>query len=178
MIPTFTYDPETFTVTWDFSALRPTLFPPGLYTISAPGITATSDGRPLVESFSQQVLVALPGDANLDGRVDVLTDAFALIGNLGTAGGAAWRDGDFNGDGVVDVLNDAFALVGNLGRDLIPEAASASSSTLLAAASLPVERQSAVIVDTASEEDDDKENFQAASRDTVFAGEQEYLVLA
>ena len=178
LIPTFTYDPETFTVTWDFSALRPTLFPPGLYTISAPGITATSDGRPLVESFSQQVLVALPGDANLDGRVDILNDAFALIGNLGTAGGAAWRDGDFNGDGVVDVLNDAFALVGNLGRDLIPAAASASSSTLLAAASLPVERQSAVIVDTASEEDDDKENFQAASRDTVFAGEQEYLVLA
>ena len=110
--------------------------------------------------------------------MDVLTDAFALIGNLGTAGGAAWRDGDFNGDGVVDVLNDAFALVGNLGRDLIPAAASTSSSTLLAAASLPVERQSAVIVDTASEEDDDKENFQAASRDTVFAGEQEYLVLA
>ena len=176
----FLYDATSFTVTFDFTPFLPSFFQPGLYRISAPAssLTAVSDGRPLIEDFSEQILVALPGDANLDGRVDVLTDAFALIGNLGTAGGAAWRDGDFNGDGVVDVLNDAFALVGNLGRDLIPAAASASSSPLLAAASLPVERQSAVIVDTASEEDDDKENFQAASRDTVFAGEQEYLVLA
>ena len=56
-----------------------------------------------------------PGDANLDGTVDVLGDAFALIGNLGNAA-ASWSQGDFNADGIVSVLGDAFLLIGNLGR--------------------------------------------------------------
>jgi len=56
------------------------------------------------------------GDANLDGTVDVLNDAFALVGNLGFVGDASWAGGDFNADDAVDVLNDAFRLVGNLGR--------------------------------------------------------------
>ena len=55
------------------------------------------------------------GDFNLDGRVDVLGDAFTLVGNLGT-NVDSYADGDANGDGQVDVLNDAFGLVGNLGR--------------------------------------------------------------
>lgn len=54
------------------------------------------------------------GDANLDGTVDVLGDAFTLVGNLGQSA-TSWSQGDFNGDGVVDVLGDAFILVGNLG---------------------------------------------------------------
>ena len=55
------------------------------------------------------------GDANLDGMVDVLNDAFTLIGSLGTTGDFSWADGDFNADNEVDVLNDAFTLIGNLG---------------------------------------------------------------
>lgn len=87
-----------------------------------------------------------PGDFNLDGRVDVLNDAFILVGNLGSPGGFTDGDlvgeggfvdqvdlaffvglgligtenvipGDANGDGVVDVLGDAFLIVGNLGTE-------------------------------------------------------------
>ena len=50
----------------------------------------------------------------------MLGDAFQLVGNLGTTGGATWAQGDFNGDGNVDVLNDAFILVGQLGRSVVP----------------------------------------------------------
>ena len=55
-----------------------------------------------------------PGDLNCDGRVDVLGDAFALIGSLGTTT-SSYADGDINFDGSVDVLGDAFILIGNLG---------------------------------------------------------------
>jgi hypothetical protein len=54
------------------------------------------------------------GDANLDGSVDVLNDAFTLVSNLGQPA-SSFSQGDFNADGVVDVLGDAFALVANLG---------------------------------------------------------------
>ena len=57
------------------------------------------------------------GDANLDGTVDVLNDAFVLVGNLGEDENVGFSDGDFNLDGEVDVLDDAFILVGNLGSD-------------------------------------------------------------
>ena len=56
------------------------------------------------------------GDFNLDGVVDVLGDAFILVGNLGSTSNVSWASGDANADGDVDVLGDAFALVGNLGR--------------------------------------------------------------
>ncbi|MDA8563310.1 hypothetical protein N9L06_02545 [Mariniblastus sp.] len=54
-------------------------------------------------------------DINLDGTVDVLGDAFALIENLNNAA-TSWAQGDLNGDGTVDVLGDAFALIANLGN--------------------------------------------------------------
>ena len=55
------------------------------------------------------------GDINLDGTVDVLGDAFALIENLNNAA-TSWAQGDLNADGTVDVLGDAFALIANLGN--------------------------------------------------------------
>ena len=55
------------------------------------------------------------GDTNLDGAVDVLSDAFTLIGNLGGSV-TSWAEGDFNGDGSVTVLGDAFLLIANLGQ--------------------------------------------------------------
>lgn len=57
----------------------------------------------------------LIGDINLDGTVDVLGDAFILVGNL-LSSTSNWSDGDLNADGQVDVLGDAFALVANLNQ--------------------------------------------------------------
>lgn len=64
---------------------------------------------------SNGVVGTFPGDLNCDGRVDVLGDAFALIGNLGNST-SRYADGDINFDGTVDVLGDAFILIGNLGN--------------------------------------------------------------
>jgi len=55
------------------------------------------------------------GDVNLDGTVDVLADALALIVNLGGAGPIGYAGGDLNADGIVDVLGDAIRLIGGLG---------------------------------------------------------------
>ena len=66
----------------------------------------------------------LIGDLNLDGTVNVLGDAFALVGNLG-ASGVGYAEGDLNADGQVNVLGDAFRLVGNLGQ---PASSAASNS--------------------------------------------------
>ena len=58
----------------------------------------------------------LAGDLNLDGTVDVLGDAFALIANLGSSV-SSWSQGDLDGNGIVNVLGDAFLLIGNLGMN-------------------------------------------------------------
>jgi hypothetical protein len=67
------------------------------------------------------------GDLNLDGTVNVLGDAFALVGNLNNPA-SSWSQGDFNGDGTVNVLGDAFALVGNLNKTNAPGGAAAVSA--------------------------------------------------
>ena len=54
------------------------------------------------------------GDLNLDGTVNVLGDAFTLIGSLGGAA-TSYAQGDVNLDGTVNVLEDAFELIGSLG---------------------------------------------------------------
>lgn len=59
------------------------------------------------------------GDLNLDGTVNVLGDAFALIGKLGSST-SSYADGDINFDGTVSVLGDAFVLIGNLGNSNAP----------------------------------------------------------
>ena len=56
-----------------------------------------------------------PGDLNCDGEVNVLGDAFALVGNLGNSV-TSYSQGDINFDGTVNVLGDAFILIGNLGN--------------------------------------------------------------
>jgi beta-glucanase (GH16 family) len=60
---------------------------------------------------------ALIGDLNFDGTVNVLGDAFTLVGNLGRTG-VGYAGGDLNADGQVNVLGDAFRLIGNLGQSL------------------------------------------------------------
>ena len=58
---------------------------------------------------------SLLGDINLDGSVDVLNDAFALVSGLGGSTGG-YANGDLNADGVINVLDDAFRLIANLGQ--------------------------------------------------------------
>ena len=74
----------------------------------------------LVETSNGQV-GTFAGDADLNGTVDVLMDAFTLVGNLGADEGiTSWSQGDFNADRTVNVLGDAFLLVGNLGNSNEP----------------------------------------------------------
>ncbi len=118
----FTYDSTTLTATWDFSALP---LDPAFYffelsdniVLADSNVPLDGDGDGIFGgNFVESLYVAIPGDANLDGRVTVLGDAFPLIGNLGTTVGATWAEGDFNGDGNVNVLGDGFILVGQLGQ--------------------------------------------------------------
>ena len=139
---TFSYDASTQTATWDFSSLT---LDAGFYSFELSSDIASVDGNSSLGGvFIEPIYVAIPGDANLDGEVDVLVDAFLLVGNLGTTSGATFGQGDFNGDGVVDVLNDAFILVGNIGQSVqLPEASAATSQAfvqppLAAIASTPV----------------------------------------
>ena len=64
---------------------------------------------------SNGITGTLVGDFNCDGSVDVLNDAFALVGNLGGTA-TSYSQGDANFSGNVNVLGDAFILVGNLGN--------------------------------------------------------------
>ena len=70
----------------------------------------------------ESVYVALPDDANLDGRVSVFSDALAMVKGLGTTSGGAWAQGDFNGDGNISVFGDAFVLIDQLGQSVVPPA--------------------------------------------------------
>ena len=132
----FSYDSIIGTAAWDFSTLNNPL-EAAFYTYQLNAGSIINEGLPLDgnadgtggDNFVGHHYVAIPGDANLDGVVDVLNDAFALIGNLNSTTNLAFADGNFNGDDRVDVLGDAFILVGNLNRDVrSPVAATLSAS--------------------------------------------------
>ena len=168
----FNYDSTTQTATWDFSNLT---LDAAFYSfelssdiVSASGnlgLDGDADGNS-GGAFIEPIYVAIPGDANLDGQVDVLGDAFELVGNLGVTGGATWAQGDFNGDGDVDVLGDAFILVGNLGRSVILPALAGSqavgASTLAAVDSTPSVSPTAVVIDQAVESAEDEKDLVAS----------------
>ena len=72
----------------------------------------------LVQTSNGQV-GTFPGDLNCDGQVNVLGDAFALVGNLNNPA-TSYSQGDINFDGTVNVLGDAFTLIGNLNNSNNP----------------------------------------------------------
>ncbi len=105
---TMSYDAGTHTARWDLSAVPVTA---GYYNVvlAASGITDAAgnsldgDGNGTGgDDFIQQEMVAFPGDANLDGTVNVL-DLSALANHYNLPGG--WSDGDFNQDALIDVLD-------------------------------------------------------------------------
>jgi probable HAF family extracellular repeat protein len=65
-----------------------------------------------------------PGDANLDGRVDV-NDLTIVLSHFGQSG-LTWAQGDFIGDGKVDV-NDLTILLSNFGHTTAPAAGAPSA---------------------------------------------------
>lgn len=98
------------------------------------GDTLTGSGTVPVGSIFVQS--ALPGDANLDGIVDVI-DLDILGQNYDDPGPWRWDDGDFTGDGLVDLVD--FDLLGNYfgaawsgGSSSIPEPGSLLMMSLAA----------------------------------------------
>jgi hypothetical protein len=61
------------------------------------------------------VLSPLPGDANLDGKVDI-NDLTIVLNNYGQAG-MTWGQGEFTGSGQVDI-NDLTIVLSNYGQSL------------------------------------------------------------
>jgi hypothetical protein len=130
---TISYDQGNTTGTWDFSGLT-TPLEPGFYSFILFGNSIfgadgsgnlDGDGDGVADALVERpVYVAIPGDANLNGQVDVLGDGAILVENLGTQVGASWGTADFNGDGDVDVIDanggDASVLVNNLGESVVP----------------------------------------------------------
>jgi uncharacterized protein (DUF2141 family) len=81
-------------------------------------VNSTGNATPITGLTFQSgtISVALPGDANLDGKVDI-NDLTAVLTNYGETAGATWNAGDFNGDGKVDI-NDLTAVLTNYGHSL------------------------------------------------------------
>ncbi len=124
--------------TWKLGNLAGLTNTPGQYTLSLIGSPGIADlagnalGATPSEIWSRAAW--LPGDANLDGTVD-LTDFGILKANFGA--GDEWSEGDFNGDGKVD-LSDFGILKANFGSSgavaLSPAPLAASASTQNSAA--------------------------------------------
>ena len=68
-------------------------------------------------------LQLLPGDANLDGKVDI-NDLTIVLSHYNQTTGAAWATGDFNGDGKVDI-NDLTIVLSNYNQSVGSSAADA-----------------------------------------------------
>lgn len=153
----FEYVPSSRIAVWDLSSLSLPL-PAAFYeaTLTASGITSIASGRGMVGDVVDELYVALPGDANLDGTVNVLGDGFALVASLGAATGSTWAQGDFNGDGAVNVLGDGFPLVANLGRSAVPAQALAKSSAIAFSATTEQAMAFPLLTDASKNEKDEK----------------------
>jgi hypothetical protein len=164
---------------WDLNSLASPL-PAGFYEIeiSSNAVTSVASGLNLLSNLNEQVYVALPGDANLDGKVDVLRDGAALIENLGGTQNLTWSQGDFNGDGATNVLIDGSLLIEHLGASVVPDGSgmgsdSPASGVLATPVGLPLSGQSQML------DDEEKRNQidTYAQQDRLIA-EEDFLILS
>lgn len=160
----FSYDPTTFMVSIDVSSMDPSLLDAGFYSIrvssqlsgrtSGLALDGNGDGN-AGDAHTQSFYLAIPGDANLDGDVDIsnfniLTqadtgDVSITFTNLDSTA-ATWGRGDFNGDGDVDItqfnllqgtnVGDVSILYSNLYRNVRPSAQSPAMTVIPVASSL------------------------------------------
>jgi hypothetical protein len=100
--------------------------------INQDGVFSAQDGLDWLAEYG-----SLPGDANLDGTVDLI-DLSTLASNFDTAG-SGWSTGDFNGDNAVDLI-DLSTLASNFDQSApaVPEPATAA---LLGLAALALRRR-------------------------------------
>ena len=132
-------------------------------------ITATTSGANLDGdgngtaggNYFESIYVAIPGDANLDGDVEVnefniitgtnTGDGATVLTNLNQSGTFSWSQGDFNADGDVDTnqpniitgeqSGDYAVFLENIGRNVRPNnfgSLTFQSATLLAVVSEPL----------------------------------------
>ena len=181
----FSYDPSASTATWDFSTLD-TPLEAAFYRYRLDADSIVNEGLPLDgdvdgvggDDFEVQHYVAIPGDANLDGTVNVLGDAFTLVGNLNTTTDLAWADGNFNGDEQVNVLGDGFLLVANLNRDVRPVVLATSFATVLSQRVTPANsRLVAVTVPLGVSEDADDHDNSASDGEPITSGAERLELL-
>jgi len=153
----FNYDSTSFTATWDLGGFDLPL-EAGFYDFVLSDAVASTQGGLSLDGdgdgnaggdFTNRIYVAIPGDANLDGDVDVNDVDFSTLENngdlsivkrnLGLDSGGSWSIGDFNGDGDIDVNEIDFStlenngdlsiLYRNLGRNVVPSSGFSSGSS-------------------------------------------------
>jgi probable HAF family extracellular repeat protein len=93
----------------------------GATAISSNGYIAGYETNSAGQTDAFLLKPALPGDANLDGTVDI-NDLTVVLANYGDTG-TTWTQGEFTGDGTVDI-NDLTIVLAHYGRSLGSSAAS------------------------------------------------------
>ena len=104
----------------DLNTLAASVLPSGWVLNTAKGIndageivgTGTYDGNSLAYTLS--LPQALPGDAILNGKVDI-NDLTIVLSHFGQTTGMNWGTGDFNDDGKVDI-NDLTTVLSHFGQ--------------------------------------------------------------
>ena len=85
------------------------------YAVNAAGQIAGVGTNASGQTDALLLTPQIPGDANLDGTVDI-NDLTVVLSNYG-ARGATWWQGDFNGDGKVDI-NDLTIVLSHYGQSV------------------------------------------------------------
>jgi hypothetical protein len=101
------WDPIAMTARWNLNTLtipsaryEVALDASSIFDASGTMLDGNGDGIP-GDNFVQELLVALPGDASLDGCVDG-SDFNLWNSHKFQSGGVSWQEGDFNNDDSVD----------------------------------------------------------------------------
>ena len=142
----FSYNPSTFTATWDFESIATTLDAAFYSATLSSSVTGVQSGLNIDGDgdgnaggdFEQEVYIAIPGDADLDGFVSLSEpnifagtdegDYIQVLTNFQANYPVTWADGDFNADNDVDFnqinifagnnQGDGAVLLSNLFRDV------------------------------------------------------------